>query len=125
IQDVQRSQFDQTAFTYGTRILGRVFGAPIVDAPELQAGLTLQEHEEEIQALLWTDLRCVVLEAVIDHIHKEPGAKVHVGEITGTTLLILRGRGDPTEYDPKEIGTLLRAFGLRPKRDGEGFAIRL
>lgn len=127
IQDVRDSQFDLSEFTQGTRILAGVLGCPIVDDLALQAGLVplLQEHEAELQALPWTDLRCVVLEAMLHHIHKEPGAKVHIGEITNTALLILKGRGDSTEHDPREIGTFLREFGLRPKRDGEGYAIRL
>jgi hypothetical protein len=127
IQDVQCLQFDQPTFTSGTRILSRIIGAPIVDAPALQAGQVplLQEHEAEITALRWTDLQFVVLEAVIHHIHKNPGVKVHVGDITETALGILKGRGDSTKYDPREIGNHLRDFGLRPKRDGQGNAIRL
>jgi len=35
------------------------------------------------------------------------------------------GRGDATEREAREIGTILRDFGLRPKRNGGGFAILL
>jgi hypothetical protein len=126
--NVRDSQFDLPEFASGTRILARILGGPMVDAPALLAGLAplLHEHEEKRQEFQLTDLRCVVLEAVIHHLHKEPGAKVHVGEITETMMGILKGRGDSTEYDPKEIGFVLRrSFRVRPKRDGEGFAIRL
>ena len=127
ILDVQQSQFDLSEFPSGIRILARVFGAPIVAAAALQKGLIvlLQEQDEERQALQWTDLRFVVLEAVLHHFHKQPGTRVHVGEITKTVNGILKGRGDATEREAREIGTILRDFGLRPKRNGGGFAILL
>jgi hypothetical protein len=127
ILDVRDSQFDLPEFTSGTRILARLLGAPIVDAPALRAGLIrlLQEHEEKRQALRWTDLRCVVIEALLHHCHKEPGARMHVGEITETATRILKGRGDETEREPREIGPILKSFGLHKKRDRDGFAILL
>ena len=126
ILDVQKSQFDPTEFPPETRILARVLGAPLIEAPALQHGLIniLREQEEERKAFRWTAVRYVALEAVLHYVHKDPGARVHVGEITETTMDILKGRGDSTVYDAREIGIFLRSFGLKPKRNGKGYAIR-
>src|SRR6266849_3514521 len=124
--EVRESQFDVPEFTSPTRILARVFGSPIVHAPALQAGLIplLKDHEERQLELSWTDLRSVVLEAVLHHCHKEPGEWVHVGGMTGgitkTVHGILKGRGDATKRDAREIGPILRDLGLRSKRKSGG-----
>jgi len=49
IQDVRHSHFDQARFTPATRVLARVLGTPIVDAPALDARLIclLQQHEQK------------------------------------------------------------------------------
>jgi hypothetical protein len=127
IQNVQASQFDLSTFPSETRILAKVLGAPIVDAPELQRALVplLEKHVESRRADRWTDVQSVALEAVMHHIHKDPGGRVQVGEITRTVMGILKGRGDPTPHDPREIGTLLRDFGLVPKRRSDGFIVSL
>ena len=124
---VRDAQIDLTKFPPGTRILARVLGSPIVGAPALEIGLArlLEHYKETNQISKWTDLRCVVAEALLHHVHKESGARVHVGEITETAMGILRGRGDSTQHEPREIGTVLRNFGLIAKRDGKGYAISL
>ena len=127
ILDVRESKFDVPELTPGTRMLARVFGAPIVDASALQAGLTrlLQDHEENKLELLWTDLRCVVLEAALHHCHKEPGERVQVGSITKTVNAILKGRGEAKEREAREIGFHLKGLGLIAKRKGPGWGILL
>jgi hypothetical protein len=85
----------------------------------------LGQHEQNGRAFRWTDLQSVVVEALIHHVHKEPGAWVHVGEVTRTAIGILKGRGDATEPDPREIGPILRSFGLVAERDNGGWAILL
>ena len=50
---------------------------------------------------------------------------MHVGEITKTATAILAGRGDANEPDPREIGPILRSFGLLAERDNGGWAILL
>lgn len=127
IMRVQQSQFDLPNLTSKTRILGRVLGAPLVDAPALGVELAriLENREESERLNRWTDLRCVVLEAVIHHLHKEPDSRIHVGEITQTAMAILRGRGDFREHDPREIGNVLRTLGIYSKRHAGGYAIAL
>jgi hypothetical protein len=125
--EVRESRFDLPEFTSATRILARVFGAPIVEAATLRTALIrlLQDHEEARLALSWTDLRCVVIEAVLHHCHTEPGEKVHVGKITKTVNCILKGRGEETQREAREIGVVLRDFKLCSKRDSAGYAILL
>lgn len=123
---VRASNFDIPEFTSAIRILSRVLAAPIVDAPELQVGLRLelQKYQEDIQARSWSDPRFVAIEALLVHCHRGQ-AKVHVGEIASTTNAIRKGRGEATEVEAREIGTILRGHGLSSKRDSEGYAIPL
>jgi hypothetical protein len=125
--EVRGSRFDLPEFTSATRILARVFGAPIVDAPALQAGLTrlLRDHEEKKLETSWTDLRRIVLEAILHHCHQECGEKVYVGGISKTVNGILKGRGESVQREAREIGPVLRGLGLITKRDSAGLAILL
>jgi hypothetical protein len=127
IAKVRESEFDLPEFNSGIRILARVLGAPIVGAPELQAGLTpvLREYHEESLASHWFDPRCIAIEAALYHCHNREEEKIHVGKITDTANAILKGRGKTTQLEAKAIGAILRLYGLSPKRDRKGFAIRL
>lgn len=80
--EVVGSRFDLPEFTSRTRVLARILGGPIVNAPAIQAGLTrmLRVDEERALELLWTDLRRVVLEAALHHCHQECGQRVFVGD---------------------------------------------
>lgn len=127
IGKVRESEFDLPAFGSPTRILARVLGACIVDAPDLQAGLVplLEEHEEKIRAARWVDLRCVVLEALVFHCHRGQEDRVYVGEITRTAAVIQKGRGETAQLEPRAIGHLLRSFGFCLRRDSKGWALAL
>lgn len=98
-----------------------------MNAPELRSGLIqlLENHEESASATRYTELRFVVLEAVLHHIHKELGARVTVGEIAQTAMAILKGRGDSSTHGPREVGEKLRDLGLVAKRRSDGYAITL
>lgn len=124
---VRDSQCDFPEFYSRIRILGRVLGAPVVDAPELQADLgpLLSNYQDRIRASNWLDLRHVTIEALLDHCHEKSVEKLHVGQLTKTVNLILKGRGETTEYEPESIGAILRDHGFSPKRDRQGYAIRL
>jgi hypothetical protein len=123
---VRASKFDIPEFTSAIRILSRILGAPIAGVPELLAGLrsVLQQYQDDAQARSWSDVRFVVIEALLYHCHQEQ-AKLHVGEIALTVNAILRGRGERREIEPKEIGAIVRRLGLSSKRDKKGFAIPL
>jgi len=127
ISRVRESRFDLAGLSSGSRILSRILGACIVDAPELQAGLEtiLQGQEEHSKAGCWTDLRCVAIEAMLYLGHVETERKIYVGKAAGTASTILRGRGETTPLSPEKFGGVLRFLGLTPQRDKKGFAIVL
>ena len=127
IAKVRESEFDLPTFASPIRILARVLGACIVDAPELQAGLVplLEEHQERMRGERWIDLRCVVIEALLYYCHNGEKDRVHVGEIADVVGAILKGRGETPPSDPKPIGGILRLLQFSPKRDSKGYAIRL
>jgi hypothetical protein len=126
LDEVRASKFDLPGFTSGIRILSRILGAPLVDAPELQDGLKslLRRYQEGAQARNWSDNRCVVIEALLCLCHQGQ-AKLYVGEIARVANATLRGRGESSEMKAREIGATLRRLGLSAKRDNRGFAIRV
>lgn len=109
------------------RILGRILGAAIVDAPALQADLepVLGNLEDQARGERWHDLRCVTIEAFLSHAHVEGNQKVHIGQITLTAGAILKGRGETASWKPETIGAVVRVLGFTPKRDNKGKAIHL
>ena len=126
IAKVRHSQFDLAAFASPIRILARVLGASLVDAPELQAGLgpLLEAQQDKIRTERWLDLRCVCLEGLLFYCHSGQGDLVYVGELTRTANAILQSRGRTVPLEPRATGPVLRSFGLYPKRDKKGWAIR-
>jgi hypothetical protein len=121
------SRFDLPELSSANRILARVLGAPIVTAPEVQASLgpLLCVYQDAIRAEVWSNPRCVVIEAVLLRCHDGKSERIYVGAITRTTNAILKGRGEIKQLGPKEVGGILRQLGLSPTRDRNGFAIRL
>jgi hypothetical protein len=128
IGKVRNSEFDLPEFASGIRILARILGAPLVDAPALQAGLrsVLQGQQEKIRAQGWLDERSVVIEAALAFCHRGYEDRAYVGAIAATATEILKGRGESVLLEPKAVGAMLRSvFGIIPKRDANGFAVRL
>jgi hypothetical protein len=127
ILKVKQSTCDFPEFDSSIRILARVLGAPIVEAPELQADLEpfLRNGQEEAQSARAFDLRCVSLEALLFHCHKAQKKRVLVGEITKTVNAILKGRGEKIKWEPEEVGRVLRKHGFSKNRTARGFALRL
>lgn len=111
------------------RVLARVLGSAIVDAPELGATLVtiLQEYQEEIRAGDSINEQYVVIEAMLDHSHSEQRAQpLYVGQLADISNKILKDRGSREKLEPKALGWILRnSLGFTPKRNGKGFAIRL
>jgi hypothetical protein len=110
ITRVRNSEFDLPEFASGMRILARVLGAPIVDAPDLQAGLRalLQGQQKKIRAQQWLDKRCVVIEAVLALCHSGREGRVYVGDIAAIATKILEGRGESEPLKSKAVGAMLR-----------------
>ena len=126
IAKVRDSQFDLAAFASPIRVLARVLGSCLIDAPELQAGLgpLLEAQQDKIRTERWLDLRCVCLEALLFHSHSGQRDRVYVGELTRTATTILESRGETVPLEPRAIGPVLRLFGFYAKRDKKGWAIR-
>ena len=124
---VRHSDFDVPDLGSSTRLLARALGSTIEGARDLQAELAslFQGHEEQQYESHLTDLRYVVVEALLDHAHRDHGARVSVGTITGTVNAIFLGRGDATKRKAREIGAELKSLGVRKKRRRDGYAFEL
>ncbi len=124
---VRESTVDFPEFESKLRILARVLGAGIVDAPQLLADLEqlLSGYEDQARAERWRDWRCVTIEALLFHTHSAGKNKVHIGKITTTARRILKGRGENASFEPETIGAIVRLLGFTPKRDSKGFALHL
>jgi len=127
IAKVRGSHCDFPEFDSSIRMLGRTLGAAIVGAPELQADLEplLRGYQEEIHSARAFDLRCIALEALLFHCHKQRNERVLIGQITKTVNAILNGRGENIEVEPEQVGRVLRRHGFTPTRNAKGFALRL
>jgi hypothetical protein len=127
ILDVRDAELSLIQFKSATGTLASVLEPPLVNAPELKVGLVqlLRNHEESASATRYTDIRFVVLEAVLYHIHKDLGARVTVGKIAETVMSILKGRGHSSTYEAREVGEKLRDLGLAPKRTSNGYSFKL
>jgi hypothetical protein len=127
ISKVRESRIDFPEFESPLRILGRILGAAIIDAPALQADLepVLRGLEEGARAERWHDLRCVTIESLLSLAHFGGNEKVHIGQITLTAGAILKGRGETASFEPEIIGAIVRQLGFKPKRDNKGNAIHL
>jgi hypothetical protein len=129
VGQVRDSDFDVVDLGAELRILARVLGSAIVDAPELRADLVniLQDYQEEIRAGDWTNEKYVVIEAMLDHCHSEQRDQLlYVGQLADTANRILKDRGSREKLEPKALGWILRnSMGFTPKRNGRGFAMRL
>ena len=128
ISKVRDSDFDVAAFESDLRLLARVLGSCIVDAPEVQAGIAplLQGRQETLRTNRLFDPQCVAIEAVLDHCHTTPEpCRIGVAEVADTGTRILTSRGETPAFEPKRMGRLLRSLGLYPKRDAQGYAFFL
>ena len=127
-REVEASTFDLPQFGSGIRILARIFGAPLVDAPELRNGLDslLQKQEEKLADQRWRDRRCVAIEALLALCHDGGQRRVCMGELAESANQILAGRGETAALGPRAMGNILReSLGIYPKRSSKGWGIDL
>jgi hypothetical protein len=127
ISQVRSSKFDLLGFSSPTRVLARLLGAPLLGNPTLEAELLnlLEDHERALKAAAFTDFKLIVLEAAVQRSHTDFGGRVTVGQINQTAHDILRARGDATEHTDREVGPVLRSFGLQTKERAEGYSLLL
>jgi hypothetical protein len=126
IKRVSESRFDFPNLAAGTRILARLLGACIIDAPGIQQAVrsVVQNQEEHLEVQRWLDPRCIAIEALMFHCHKEVEEKTYIGKITETAVAIFQGRGGAAPK-AREIGDLVRSLGFIPKRKTKGWEICL
>jgi hypothetical protein len=126
---VRDSNFDIPALPSELRLLVRVLGSAIVDAPELQADLAklLQAYKDDIRLGDAYNEQHIVIEALLNHGHSEQADQLlYVGQLTDTANNILKDRGSREKLSPKALGWMLRSLlGFTPRRNGKGFAIKL
>lgn len=103
---VRASNFDLPQLDSGFRILARILGASVVDAPDLQAGVgsVLQSRQDNIRAERWVDLRCVVIEAALALCHHKNVDRVYVGELARNAAMILKVRGQTRDAGAEKGG---------------------
>jgi hypothetical protein len=126
INRVRASDFELSEMDSEAGIIGRILGSCIVDAPEIQAGVRrlLESREAKLRAARWTDLSCVILEALLDICHRPASNRIYVGEIAETARVILKTRGNPAEFKARGVGPILRRLGFNTSpRDYRGFHI--
>jgi hypothetical protein len=115
---VRDSGFDVPTLGSELRMLARVLGSAIVDAPELGANLVtiLQDYQEETRAGDSTNEQCVVIEAMLDHSHSEQRDQLlYVGQLADISNRILKDRGSREKLQPKALGWILRNSLASPR----------
>lgn len=126
---VRGSHFDVPALGPDLRMLARILGSSIVDAPELQADLVslMQEYQERSVAGNVFDEETITVEALLAHSHsQQPDQTVYVGQVTETANRLLRDRGSNEKLEARALGLIIRhSLFLSPKRrNSKGFGIR-
>jgi hypothetical protein len=126
---VRDSDFDVPALGSELRMLARVLGSAIIDAPDLRRDLVnlLRQYQEEIAAGNAFNVESIAVEALLSHSHSdEPKQVVYVGQLADTSNRLLKERGSRQRLEPKALGWTIRSsLGLCPTRNAKGFAIKL
>ena len=127
VAEVSASGFEVPGLRSELSILGRVLGSAIVDAPELQADLAkaLQDDDSRMEDSFNED--SVVVQAMLERRHGgQPDQLLYVGQLAESSNRILKVRGLRERFEPKTVGwTLRKSPGFTPKRNGQGFGIRM
>ena len=134
---VRESVFDLSDIDSESRVMAQMLGTCIVDSEKVQAGIRrlFQHREYNLREGRWTDLTCVVIEALLAQCHdpwlldESPNnlssKDVYVNEIAKASEVILKGRGAPAELEPRAIGGILNRLKLYRTRDARGQRIVL
>jgi hypothetical protein len=107
------------------RLIARVLGGCIVDAPEIQSTVRslLESRDDQIREARFTDLAFVVIEVLLGECHGQERDAVRVKEIAERARAVLKGRGETMKLSPRKVGTVLDDLRLPRKRQSCGFRI--
>jgi hypothetical protein len=122
-----RSAFEVSGFTAPMSETLRCLAACTPDDPDLQDEVVrvLKQRVPDPQAGRWTNLNCVVIEALLACCHLDGPDVLYVGQIAEDAAVILQGRGEACEITPKKVGMYLTALGVPRQRDSTGYKLQL
>ena len=112
---LQHSDFDAPQLAFPTREIARALGDCIVDNHELQSRIIslLAEQDEDTRIRRTTTFEAVVVEAGLLFCHEEKKREsAFVAEFATISNVILEGRGEQIELEPRAVGDILRSVGL-------------
>jgi hypothetical protein len=112
---VQHSDFDAPQLAFPTRNIARMLGDCIVDDPDLQSRVIslLEEQDEDTRVRRATTSEAVVVEAGLFFCHEgKKRESAFVAEFATISNVILEGRGEQIELEPRAVGDILRSVGL-------------
>lgn len=118
---VRESRFDAPEFTAAVRNRARILGACVVDDAALQSSLVsvLRGQDDDARVTRSFSLESVLAEALLLLCHDQQNrASANVAEIAKVMNVILKGRGEPLELEPRKVGDLLRALQFFTIRQG-------
>jgi hypothetical protein len=124
---VRASTFDLPGPQLENRVIAKMLGAPIVNAPDIQAGIRglLRDREDQIRESQFTDPTTVIVDVLLAQRHGRKRHAVRVKEIAEVAEVALKGRGESVPLEPRRVGAILDTLGLPRKRNCEGFRILL
>jgi hypothetical protein len=124
---VRNSDFDLPSMHSENRVIARVLGSAVVNAPEIQAGVQslLEDREQQIREARFIDCMSVIIEVLLAECHGRERDAVRVKEIAGRAQVVLKGRGEAMKLSPRKVGKVLDVLGLPRRRKSCGFRILL
>ena len=107
--------------------MGRLLGSCIVDDAGLQAKVVdlLRVQDRENRLARSSDVRCVVIEAVLFHQREGGKLKLLVSEIAQTVNHLFQSRDEPVKLSERKVGEELKRLGFRKRRQGQGIYLIL
>lgn len=127
-KQAKASDFDVPQFTPPLRDVARSLGASVPREPKLQAGIIplLEDQNDRLESELPTDLRAIVVEAMLELCHRTAKHSIYVSDVADAANKILEQRGEPLVMTDKAVGTKMGSLGFAASRlDSAGRGIQL